>query len=248
MTIARYRRFALPMALLVMACGCMHFEDKLGMSTLSQLTGRQHRQRPKQVATTLPPRETAEACIATAEEMQRAGHLREAVLLYERARKYDPEAINYARHLAVLYAQQGNNQRASAEFEQALQDNPKDADLLNDFGYFQCQRGQWHEAEQQFRRALEKKPQHQGAQMNLGLALAQQRRYDEALAAFEKAVGPAAAHSNLGVILAEHEQVDLARRAFQQALAIDPSLQQPHAFLAYFDQGRPSQDEQPARR
>ena len=49
-------------------------------------------------------------------------------------------------------------------------------------------------------------------------------------------VGPAAAHSNVGAIMAKQGRRSEAQRAFQQALSLNPSLEQPRAFLAYYAQ------------
>ena len=51
--------------------------------------------------------------------------------------------------------------------------------------------------------------------------------------------GPAAAHSNVGVLLAKQGHYDQAKQEFHQALASDPTLQQPKAFLAYLDKQPP---------
>jgi Flp pilus assembly protein TadD len=73
----------------------------------------------------------------------------------------------------------------------------------------------------------------------LGLVLAAAGRLDESFQAFSKVVGPAAAHSNLGVLLAKQGRYDQARQAFHQALALDATLPQPKAFLAYLDRPQP---------
>ena len=52
-------------------------------------------------------------------------------------------------------------------------------------------------------------------------------------------IGPAAAHSNVGVLMAKQGRYDQAKQAFHQALAPDPTLQQPKAFLAYLDKPQP---------
>ena len=48
----------------------------------------------------LSPRKAAEACVVTAEKLEAAGHRREAIGLYERARQHDAKAIDYSRRLS----------------------------------------------------------------------------------------------------------------------------------------------------
>lgn len=181
----------------------------------------------------LPPKEAAEACFATALELQANGYASESQILFERARQLDPREKRVAHHLALLYDQQGNDSRAEAEYHKALEFAPKDADVLNDWGYYHYHRGNWPEAEKQFRAAIEISPEHERAWVNLGMALGEQGRYQESFEAFAKVVGPAAAHSNVGVLLAAHERNTEAMTAFGKALAIQPNLPQARAFLAY---------------
>ncbi|HEV3301535.1 MAG TPA: tetratricopeptide repeat protein [Planctomycetaceae bacterium] len=185
---------------------------------------------------TLPPKQAAEACFATARELQAHGHAPEAIILYERARQLNPQEPQVSRFLAVLYDQQGNDARATTEYRKALELAPHDADLLNDFGYYFYRRRDWRHAEEQFRKAIAQTSEHERAWVNLGLALGEQERFQESFEAFSKVLGPAAAHSNVGVILAAHQRKSEAEGAFKQALAIQNDLPQPRAFLAHFEQ------------
>ncbi len=184
---------------------------------------------------TLPPKQAAEACLATAKELQAHGHAPEAIILYERARQLNPQE-QVSRFLAVLYDQQGNDARALAEYRKALELAPHDADLLNDYGYYFYRRRDWRQAEEQFRKAIAQSPEHERAWVNLGLVLGEQERFPESFEAFSKVLGPAAAHSNVGVIMAAHQRKPEAETAFKQALAIQNDLPQPKAFLAHFEQ------------
>ncbi len=135
----------------------------------------------------------------------------------------------------MLYDAQGDSARSLAEYNKALESDPKNPGLLSDLGYYYYERGNHAEAERSLRKALAIDPNHQKALSNLGLVLAGQERFDESFAAFAKVVGPAAAHSNVGVLMAKQGRYDQARQAFHQALALDATLQQPKAFLAYLD-------------
>jgi Flp pilus assembly protein TadD len=177
--------------------------------------------------------------MVTAEELQKSGHLEQAISLYEKARSDDPSVKFVAHRLAVLYDAQGDSARSLAEFNKALESDPKNPSLLSDFGYYYYERGNQAEAERLLRQALAIDANHSKALCNLGLVLAAGGRLDESFQAFSKVVGPAAAHSNLGVLLAKQGRYDQARQAFHQALALDATLPQPKAFLAYLDRPQP---------
>ncbi len=190
---------------------------------------------PKSVCDELPPKEAARACMAAAEELQNGGQTQQAILLYEKARSKDPSLKSVAHRLAVLYDAQGDGARSLSEYNKALESEPKNPSLLSDLGYYYYERGNQTEAERLLRKALTIDPNHQKALSNLGIALAEQGRFDESFKVFSKVVGPAAAHSNVGVLMAKQGRYDEAKQAFHQALAMDTTLPQPKAFLAYLD-------------
>ena len=194
---------------------------------------------PKNVSGELPPKEAARACMVAAEELQKNGHTQQAILLYEKARNNDPSLKSVSHHLAVLYDAQGDSTRSLAEYNKALECDPKNANLLSDLGYYYYERENFAEAERSLRKALAIDPNHQKALSNLGLVLAGQGRFAESFEVFSKASGPAAAHSNIGVLMAKQGRYDQAKQEFHQALASDPTLQQPKAFLAYLDKQQP---------
>jgi Tfp pilus assembly protein PilF len=167
--------------------------------------------------------------------MDRSGHDPEAIQLYERARQYNPKLSQCGWRLALLHERNGQFADARREYDQALKSQPKNAELLNDYGYFQLERGDLAEAEATLRRALEIDPKANRAWGNLGLALGYQGRYEDAYAAFEKAAGPAEAHSNVGVILAQQQQPELARQHLKQAIALNQELEQPRRVLAWLE-------------
>jgi Tfp pilus assembly protein PilF len=172
----------------------------------------------------LPPAETTRVCLTTADELFKKGQDREAIALYEKARKVDPKQKQVCRRLAVLYDRQGDFQRAEAEYQTALSLYPKSADVHNDFGYSWYCRGNAAEAEKQLRKAVELDQRHSCAWVNLGMVLGQQGRYEESLAAFGKAVSPAQAQANLGFLLTAQGKREEAKVAYRRALQQDPDL------------------------
>ena len=91
----------------------------------------------------LPTRKGAEACLATAQVMDKNGQAPEAVGYYEKARSMNPEYTHVCRRLAVLYDKYGNFTKADEEYEKALALFPKDPALLNDVGNCHRVRGNW---------------------------------------------------------------------------------------------------------
>jgi len=192
----------------------------------------------------LPPKPAAQLCLATARQMQEKGQVQQAIYLYEKARQDDPSLTAVAHPLAFLYDQQGDGVRALDEYQKALAVSPKDPDLLNDFGYYYYHRGNLDEAKKWYRQAIALAPAHKQARTNLALVLGNQGQFQESYELFAAVVGPAAAHSNVGVLMAKQGHYDQARESFRKALALDSTLPQPKAFLAYLDrQGvRPDND------
>lgn len=182
----------------------------------------------------LPQHQAAQACRVTAEELEESGHVKEAIHLYEKARRLDSSQLGLSRRLAVLYDVNQQEELAIAEFQKALKESPDDAELLNDFGYFHSQRERWQEAERWLTKAAQADPDNKRVWVNLGVALARQKKYESGLDAFSKGVGEAAAHSNVGVIMAQHGHAD-ARTYLAKARQLDPSLKQPDVFLAHVE-------------
>lgn len=183
-------------------------------------------QGPSQPASELPRKQAAAACLATADDLAQAGHEREAIIQYEKARAHDPK-LDLSHKLAVLYDRQGEDARALAEYRRALEKSPQNTDLLNDFGYFHYTRGNCSEAEKLLRQATQHEPCHPRAWINLGMALGTQGQFDASFAAFAKVVTPAEARANVAVLQARYGRADEARQSLM--LALDENPQLPHA-------------------
>jgi Tfp pilus assembly protein PilF len=185
----------------------------------------------------LPPRQAAEACLATGKALEQNGHEAEAAAEYERARQLGSASPLIGRRLAVLYDRLGEDARSLAEYEQTLKHQPRDADLLNDLGYFHYARGHWPEAERCLRQALEINPKLARAWVNLGLTLVKSGQTEAGLEAFGKALPPAEATYNVGVLLAQQGRVEEARALLQRSLSLDPNLGQARQVLAKLEGG-----------
>ena len=181
----------------------------------------------------LPQSQTVKLCLTTAAELTQKGHVREATLLYEKARNLDAQAADYPRLLAPLYALQDDFPRAHAEYRVALAAHPADADLLNDLGCLHDRQGNFVDAEIVLRQAIASSPNPDRARVNLGLALAHQGKYQESFDSFAAVVGPAAAHSNLGAIMARQGRTAEAKQALRTALSMNPELKPARSLLTH---------------
>jgi Tfp pilus assembly protein PilF len=187
-------------------------------------------------ATELPANESAKLCLTTAQDLEKAGKVVEALQLYAKARQADPRLNDkVCRRLAVLCDYVGDYRQAQQEYERALQLTPQDADLLNDYGYSCYCRGSWDEAERLFRKALAINSKHDRAWINLGLTLGQQGRCDESMQAFGNVVTPAQAYANIGFVHLTQGQVEKAKVFYQLAASRDPNLELPGQVLAKLD-------------
>jgi Tfp pilus assembly protein PilF len=172
----------------------------------------------------LPPSEAAKVCMRTAQDLEKAGALGQAVFLYEKARADNPRMREATWRLAVLYDRLGETARAQAEFQKLLASNPRDAEVLNDLGYSCYNHGQFDHAETYLRQAVAVDAHHARAWINLGMVLGAQGRYPESLEAFSHAVPPAQAQCNLAFLLTAKGKREEAKEAYRRALSMDPNL------------------------
>jgi len=220
------------LAFALMAClqgGCIHgLFSQSANSSSHLLTGLSSE---SSASSALGNKESAMACLKTAQQLDSQHHGREAIALYERARGFDPKLKNVSRRLAVLYAQSKDSAKAKVEFDNAIAESPKDASLRSDAGYFFMQTGDLEKAEVHLVESRNLSQGHPQGTIHLAMLRAKQERIDESLALFSEVVGPAPAHANLGVILAKSGKRDLAIEHLEQAHQLDPSLPVPPAFL-----------------
>jgi tetratricopeptide (TPR) repeat protein len=175
--------------------------------------------------------QAAHLCLTTARRLEKKGYTTEAILLYERVRVYNPNLRTVSHRLAVLYDLQGETRRAEAEYRRALHEQPGNAEVHNDLGYFCYRHGRLKRAEEALRHAVALNPGCRCAWVNLGEMLAQEGRMEESYRAFARVLRPAEVCSNVGVLLVQQGRTREARGVLRQAVALDPTLAQPRAFL-----------------
>jgi tetratricopeptide (TPR) repeat protein len=224
--------------LTLISAGCQTFAPRTS-APAAELTPSQSGLKSSRVETS--PSETAKLRFATAQQLEAGGKLADAIALYDNARQADPRYFVAAtRKLGILYDQQGDFDKARAEYEKLLTKAPNDADTLNNLGYGYYCRGQWSLAEEQLRKAVAANPEHKRAWINLGMTLAQQAQYDQCLDAFAKAIPPAQGHCNLAFVLTTQGKREEAKQAYREALRIDPGLQLAQVALAKLERPTPS--------
>ncbi len=184
----------------------------------------------------LPGLQSAQLCLATAESMDRAGRIPEAIALYDKARHLDPNQKKICRRLAILLDRVGQFALANTEYQEAVRLFPGDASLYNDFGYSCYCQGKLPEAEQLLRKAIELDSTQDRAHVNLGLVLGMQGRYPDALESFRRALPEAQARSNLAFIQTSQGKRQEAIASYRAALQQDATLSLARGALAKLEQ------------
>jgi predicted AlkP superfamily phosphohydrolase/phosphomutase len=145
-------------------------------------------------------------------------------------------------NLGQRYLQQGEFQKAAAEFNQAIALKPKFPGALNNLGHCYLQLGDYVKAEDAFKKALALKPQDVYALNNLAIVymdhkdLKTARQYAERAVAIEPTY--ANGHVTLGSIYGTMHLLDLAEREFKKVLEIDPSNEHAKKNLEMLRQAR----------
>lgn len=179
----------------------------------------------KRLAKPVDASQSAQACLVTARAFKEKGFTGDAIMMFERARKHQPDLQGISRDLAVLYDRAGEYFQADREYQAALAVSPDDPDLLNDYGFFHYQRSRYDDAELQFREAIKRKPNHERALTNLGMTLAKKNQWDESESLFAIVSGPAAAAFNVAVMRAAIGDSSIALQKCEQALTLQPTLE-----------------------
>lgn len=147
-----------------------------------------------------------------------------------------------AAEAALASMQAGRHDDAIAQFNAILATVPQCADCLYNLGVAHGNKQDWANAEGSFKKLLEMRPESVEAYNGLANVYNAQKRFDEAIAASQKAAqlaGPAAAGGgnaeamyNQGVILWNSQKFAEAKVQFESALKADPNMA-----LAYYQLG-----------
>jgi Flp pilus assembly protein TadD len=129
----------------------------------------------------------------------------------------------YASWLGILHDESGDWTTGETAHRAALALAPSDDSLHNNLGYNLLMQKKGEEAEAEFREALRLNPSSQVARNNLGLTLATSNR-TQALANWQQAEDPAAAHNNLAAVWIQSGNFAEARKELSIALGYNRAL------------------------
>lgn len=150
------------------------------------------------------------------------GESDQAIGLYQRALKIDPNFVLARYDLAVTYRGLGEVDKAIAEYEKVLKINPRFPEALSNLGGQYFRKGDVKKAVAHFRRAVEVYPNFIQALSNLGAALNKQGQSKQALPYLKKALALdpefAVAYFNLGNAHFGVGNLDEAETAFNSAV------------------------------
>jgi|GEM_PF-1589604 len=168
--------------------------------------------------------ETLERSISIARLTERHGNVQQARTMYTRLASEHPNHPVPHHRLGVLAAKAGNLEEAMQHFSRARQTGDNSAELLCDIGYLHYLQNNYAAAEEQLRAAIAAEPEHKRAHNTLGLVLAEEGRFNEALAAFRRAVNEAEALANLAYVQIQLGALQEAEANYHRALALNQSL------------------------
>jgi tetratricopeptide (TPR) repeat protein len=156
----------------------------------------------------------------------------DAVRHFELLASHKPDWALIRRHLANLYLELNQIDRAEGAIVKAIQLDPKSARGSNTFGLIRSRQGNVKQAESEFRNAIALDEEFAGAHNNLGIALAMQGQVNEAGKHFLRAIQLdeefAKAHANLANVYAASGDANRAVRHYQLAIRLDPQDIEPY--------------------
>jgi tetratricopeptide (TPR) repeat protein len=142
--------------------------------------------------------------IAIAEELNKKGHLAEALQVLEKGLKIDPRSARMRSELARVHLVQKNYDKAAHYLEDAVKQSPNDAALLSRLGEAYLGSKKVGEAEGIFKRLLDVDPSSEDAKVQMGRVYLLRddfdRAHDEFLPVVEKLVARKEADKAAGLL------------------------------------------------
>ncbi len=152
------------------------------------------------------------------------GGVQEAIRLYGRALRLNPDYAEAHYNLGNALAQAGRVPEAIAHYEQALRTNPDYVEAHVNLGNALLRVGNVQEAVGQYEQALRVNPDYAEAHSNLGAIYQRMGKLPEAVAQYEQALRSkpdyVEAHLNLGLALEKLGRTPEAIEHYQQALKL----------------------------
>lgn len=159
-------------------------------------------------------------------QCQRAGHLREAITLYQQILAHNPYQADALHGMGLIQKQAGNHNKALQLIERAIEQDSNRPEFYTNLGGIQRTLGLQTEALQSFNHAVSLAPDNPMIRVNLGLALQNHDRtaaVSEYRLAIKSDSSCAPAFECMGHALMTIDHV-AAKDAFIKALKISPDL------------------------
>jgi len=143
--------------------------------------------------------------------------------LLGRAAAHDPNRWRAFEGLGVLADLRGDYAKAIESYAAALKVRPDRASLYSNRGYSRYLAGDIAGAEVDFRAALSVDPGFDRAWRNLGLLYVRQKRYEDALATFERVEARSAALNDVGYLAMLEGDYATAESYLSEAISVSPT-------------------------
>ena len=127
-----------------------------------------------------------EKLIEQADHLAHDDKIDEAIQLYNKAIKSEPEQVSAYYNLALLHHAQNDLDGAISNFKKIAELDPNDASVFNNLGVLYYSKEMLEEAEVSFKKAIEITPDYQEALYGLGNGYLKQERIYDAIVAFQE--------------------------------------------------------------
>ncbi len=205
--------------------GCLNLGCRSGVpkgveNNVSQLV-RQLDPKSEMVSQQPNPKEEAEICIETAVAVAKAGHLKEAIRLYEKALTLSSDDAEILVQLAPLYAQSGDSEQAINTYQRLMETEKLHPDLLNNYAWTLMEAGRLNAAKDLANNGLANFPDSEKLITTLAVINYKQGNRSTAFDLFSKALGQHAAHHNMAVLDVDSENEKNAKAHINKAMQIN---------------------------
>jgi len=160
-----------------------------------------------------------ELCIQTARTVAEDGHVREAILLYEKAERISPDEPALDRPLAPLYARAGRTDQAVQRYRNVIRDDGPNAETWNNLAWTLMTAERYPEAVEAAQEGLRIDPDSPRLRSTLAVIHFHNGDSQSAFELFRDVHGESAAHHNLAVLEIERGNADAARHHLAQAVS-----------------------------
>jgi len=160
-------------------------------------------------------------------QLQSAGKLDEAAVLYKSIMEVNPDVPEVHQNLGSIYSQKKDFPAAEAEYEKALELRPGSADIAAALAGVYRENGQPDKAMALMTKAAGENPDDAKAQFNKGIYLLNANQSEEAIKAFEAAVAAdptmAEAYFRLGTLMVGQNRLPEAITNLEKYLSMNPA-------------------------